>query len=118
MVKKRTLAIAGGLGAVAGIIGIAAVANAQSKVTTPPPPVSNYTITLSTSTPSASAGSTVVYTVSLTNNGVAVPGTSVSLTDITTGVSSSTNTNSSGIATFDVVFPSAGTFELQASASV
>lgn len=107
-----------GIGAAiaAVVIGGAAYGISQENVT-PPPPTSNYTITMSAQS-SGQVGATIPFTVTVLNNGSGVSGISVTLTDSTTGTSSTATTNSSGVAVFDVTFKSAGDYSLYASAVV
>ena len=120
MVRAKTVAIGAGI---AGLIGIGAAVVATAKPPSVPPsgtipPTATYTVNLSTPTPSAPAGATVPFMVTLLENGNPVPGNAVTLLDITTHTSSTTNTDSSGVASFDVVFPNAGNYSIQASAKV
>ena len=119
--KAKTVAIGTG---VAGLIAAGVVVATAKKApsTQPPsgttPTVTNYSLSLSTNQPSAPAGSTVQYIVSLKANGSPVAGNTVTLRDLTTNTSSATSTDANGNAQFDVVFPSQGNYTLQASAQV
>lgn len=115
MVKGKTIAI---IGAGASIVGLLAVGLSQGKQTTTTTPPAQYSLTLTTTQPSAPANTKVPYTATLLKNGTPVAGQQVTLTDITTGTTSSTNTNVSGVADFDVTFPTPGTYDLEATADV
>lgn len=120
MVKGKTIAY---IGAGASVLALATGLALASQPTRTggkksPPSVSGYSLQLTTSQPSAPVGTRVPYKATLLQNGSPVSGQAVTLTDITTGTTSTTNTNSSGVADFDVTFDSPGTYELQASANV
>lgn len=114
MVTSRGAKVAIGVGVIGTIASIAGVAMASQKGTTVP--AGNYTLSLVPSQTTGSPGDTITFTATLLLNGTPVSGTPVTLTDLTTGTKSTTNTNDSGAAQFDVTFPNAGTFDMQASA--
>jgi len=121
MSKGKKVAIGTAISVVAGAAIVAGVVTAKPP-SVAPPPTSNYTISLTASTTTVTAGQTVLFTATVLNNGVPASGIPVTLTDQTTGGSASTTTNSSGIAEFDVTFSASqypvGTYTLYATAVV
>jgi hypothetical protein len=122
MSKGKKIAIGSAIAVIIGGGAAAKILSAKQPSSTQQPPPSEYTISLSASTTTVTIGQTVVFTATVLENGNPAQGIPVTLTDLTTGKSSTTNTNSSGIAEFDITFGSnyvAGTqYVLQASAIV
>lgn len=104
-----------------GIVGIVALGGAAAYFGTRKPTPSSTgqvltTITLSPSSDTIQAGGSVTFTATaLDQNGNPMSGVSLTLFDQSTSASVSLgSTNSSGVASATVVFPSAGTFVLYA----
>jgi len=101
--------------------GIAYLASEKSKASTaqPSPAPSSCPYGILISGPAeGNVGEPVTITVSVEKDGVPVIGQSVTLKDITTGATSSTTTNSSGDAVFEVTINTPGKYYFKASSDV
>jgi len=109
--NKDTTLIVGGTAAIAAIAGIAFLASKSKGSTTSN--VSNLQLSGPTN---VNVNTPTTYTVLATdNNGNPVSGVNITLTDLTTGQSSTAATDTTGTATFTVTFNNPGTYVLQAS---
>lgn len=104
-----------GIGAgIAAVIGGAIYFATKSSAAVP-----NYSITISGPSDGV-VGQSIPLNVTVieTSTNLPVSGITVTLTDQTTGTSSSSTTNSSGIASFDITFTNPGTYSFIATATV
>ena len=99
--------------------GIAYLASEKNKTPSPQPSPSPCPYSILISGPAeGDVGTPIDITVSVDKDGVPVIGQSVTLKDITTGTTSSTTTNSSGDAVFEVVINTPGKYSFRASSDV
>jgi hypothetical protein len=110
MTKTEIAAVIGGI-AVAGIAGY--LLTRTSTAVSPSPVTSSYTVDLIATSTSMPVGQTQLFEVFVNDNGVPVNNALATLTDITSGVSSSTAV-SNGVALFNVTISTAGTYTFQA----